>query len=234
MKILRNAAITAAAFALTQAASATVITYRYTGVTESSSIAGTANTFGGSFSYDTAYLPAYTVDNGGGSFFSDYESIGHVTFSSGSFSFDSDDWLLDRMSVGVSDNQIDASSDTDDVVIYGLNTVFPINDLLTSISMSFWDQTGNALASADWPTNNAFSKFIPLASGDATRGTLFYFQGVDGDLSFIGHFNSLSEAVGPAPSAVPEPAAWAMFIGGFCLIGGALRHRRQKLTVSYG
>ncbi|WP_253717404.1 PEPxxWA-CTERM sorting domain-containing protein [Sphingomonas sp. AP4-R1] len=31
---------------------------------------------------------------------------------------------------------------------------------------------------------------------------------------------------GGAPAAVPEPASWAMFIGGFGLIGGALRRRR--------
>jgi hypothetical protein len=34
------------------------------------------------------------------------------------------------------------------------------------------------------------------------------------------------------PSAVPEPATWAMFIGGFGLIGGAMR-RRQKVSVSF-
>jgi hypothetical protein len=34
------------------------------------------------------------------------------------------------------------------------------------------------------------------------------------------------------PSAVPEPASWAMFIGGFGLIGGAMR-RRQRGNVRF-
>ncbi len=34
--------------------------------------------------------------------------------------------------------------------------------------------------------------------------------------------------------AVPEPAAWAMMIGGFGLVGASLRRRRTKVTVSYG
>jgi hypothetical protein len=35
------------------------------------------------------------------------------------------------------------------------------------------------------------------------------------------------------PSAVPEPAAWALLIGGFGLMGGALRARRRRTTVVY-
>jgi hypothetical protein len=35
------------------------------------------------------------------------------------------------------------------------------------------------------------------------------------------------------PSAVPEPATWAMFIGGFGLVGGALRRRRVQTTVAF-
>jgi hypothetical protein len=35
----------------------------------------------------------------------------------------------------------------------------------------------------------------------------------------------------PSPSAVPEPASWAMMIGGFALLGGALRGRRNGLPL---
>jgi hypothetical protein len=38
--------------------------------------------------------------------------------------------------------------------------------------------------------------------------------------------------VGQAAAAVPEPATWAMFIGGFGLIGGAMR-RRQRVAVRF-
>jgi hypothetical protein len=33
-----------------------------------------------------------------------------------------------------------------------------------------------------------------------------------------------------APAAVPEPASWAMMLGGFGLVGGALRRRRTTLA----
>lgn len=39
------------------------------------------------------------------------------------------------------------------------------------------------------------------------------------------------EAIAAAPNAaVPEPASWALMIGGFGLVGGALRRQRQALA----
>ncbi len=35
------------------------------------------------------------------------------------------------------------------------------------------------------------------------------------------------------PGAVPEPATWAMMIGGFGAIGGTMRYRRRKTSVSF-
>ncbi len=35
------------------------------------------------------------------------------------------------------------------------------------------------------------------------------------------------------PGAVPEPATWAMMIGGFGMIGASLRNRRRKSAVSF-
>lgn len=32
---------------------------------------------------------------------------------------------------------------------------------------------------------------------------------------------------------VPEPASWALMVGGFALVGGALRHRRKSPSVGY-
>jgi hypothetical protein len=37
------------------------------------------------------------------------------------------------------------------------------------------------------------------------------------------------DAITRAPAAVPEPASWAMMLGGFGMIGGALRSRRKAL-----
>ena len=36
------------------------------------------------------------------------------------------------------------------------------------------------------------------------------------------------------PSGVPEPAAWAMMIGGFGLVGSSLRYRRRSTRVAFG
>ena len=35
------------------------------------------------------------------------------------------------------------------------------------------------------------------------------------------------------PAGVPEPAAWALMIAGFGLVGGAMRGRRQATSVTY-
>jgi hypothetical protein len=42
--------------------------------------------------------------------------------------------------------------------------------------------------------------------------------------------DDLSLSTTTAQSVVPEPATWAMFIGGFGLVGGALRRRRDTVV----
>ena len=42
-----------------------------------------------------------------------------------------------------------------------------------------------------------------------------------------------SAVAGGGSGAVPEPATWAMMIGGFGAIGGAMRYRRRKTSVSF-
>ncbi len=37
----------------------------------------------------------------------------------------------------------------------------------------------------------------------------------------------------PTPNGVPEPAAWAMMLGGFGLVGSAMRRRRTHVAVTY-
>ncbi len=50
---------------------------------------------------------------------------------------------------------------------------------------------------------------------------------VDVDVAYFRTF-----AVNPAVQAVPEPATWAMMIGGFGAIGGTMRYRRRNTGVS--
>jgi hypothetical protein len=57
----------------------------------------------------------------------------------------------------------------------------------------------------------------------------------DGSVAPDGVWNSGSITFTYTPSgagAVPEPATWAMMIGGFGMVGGAMR-RRQKVSVRY-
>lgn len=44
--------------------------------------------------------------------------------------------------------------------------------------------------------------------------------------------NVVAQAVSLA-APVPEPATWALMLGGFGILGGALRRRRQSVTVTY-
>ncbi|KQS04035.1 hypothetical protein ASG11_07050 [Sphingomonas sp. Leaf357] len=64
---------------------------------------------------------------------------------------------------------------------------------------------------------------------------LEYFDSfVDGELpDSIWNNGTVTFTYSPAASAVPEPATWAMMIGGFGMVGGALRSRRRKTTVSF-
>jgi hypothetical protein len=59
--------------------------------------------------------------------------------------------------------------------------------------------------------------------------TLGAFEAVGFGLSNLGNVNDDSTGVqfSVATSAVPEPATWAMMIGGFGLIGGSMRMRRR-------
>jgi len=34
----------------------------------------------------------------------------------------------------------------------------------------------------------------------------------------------------PTPGAVPEPGTWAMFLGGFGLMGAAIRRRKRQAS----
>ncbi|MBY0521352.1 MAG: DUF4394 domain-containing protein [Sphingomonas sp.] len=52
-----------------------------------------------------------------------------------------------------------------------------------------------------------------------------------GALSLVGRTNESVFGIAIAPT-VPEPATWAMMIGGFGIIGGALRRRRANVAVA--
>lgn len=64
-------------------------------------------------------------------------------------------------------------------------------------------------------------------------GGSFAIRWTDRDVSGSDHglaIDDLTLTAALVPSAVPEPAAWALLIGGFGLAGGALRRRTVKLA----
>jgi hypothetical protein len=96
------------------------------------------------------------------------------------------------------------------------------------------DQGGGVLASFTgsqvWsPANGnqtmtATNRLVRLDFGGATKNSV-------GGLRFLSTNNAF-EVDNIAVAAVPEPATWAMMIGGFGLIGAAAR-RRARTTIAY-
>ena len=78
--------------------------------------------------------------------------------------------------------------------------------------------SGSAIASTLTFANSTF------ASLGLTQGTYAYTSRSDSITVTIGQ--------GAVSGAVPEPAAWAMMIGGFGLIGGTMRRRRTTLRLA--
>lgn len=82
----------------------------------------------------------------------------------------------------------------------------------------------NAYAGGDFVYTNAGDSL------DAITGRPWEdIHGLYGDVQFQAEFS----AGATAGAGVPEPAAWAMLIGGFGLAGGALRRRRARTAVRF-
>ena len=88
-------------------------------------------------------------------------------------------------------------------------------------------------------TGNAFTVVVPLSAllqstfAPETYGfNLWPRIGTGGGNAQISDFSPNNAMLSVQPSAVPEPSAWALMIGGFGLVGGTLRKRRRVATVS--
>ncbi len=68
----------------------------------------------------------------------------------------------------------------------------------------------------------------------AIVGTNTFFVSGTGSGSYSGTVAFTPAGGGGTPGAVPEPATWAMLIGGFGAVGGVMRRRRNtRVSVSY-
>lgn len=115
-----------------------------------------------------------------------------------------------------------------------VNTIFgaPTSSFINRGSVSFGPgmQYGSFPTETTIPYSNSFN-FIGLLATSNGRNYYGYAFTTDSVLNSYA-FETAPDTAITASSAVPEPASWAMLIGGFGVIGGALRSRR-KITVQY-
>ena len=82
-------------------------------------------------------------------------------------------------------------------------------------------------------TQNSYDFTAIIQNPGAAAPELIMMSYVNGgDTAYTTQTKTLQVTNG-APAAVPEPSSWAMMIGGFGLIGAALR-RRRKVAAAFG
>jgi hypothetical protein len=104
------------------------------------------------------------------------------------------------------------------------------------INISFEDATDINFTEA---TLNGLALQITNGAPVATAITLSQIFSAGGTNTLIikglaGSNASYSGTVNYTVSPVPEPATWAMMIGGFGLVGGAMRRRTRNVAVAFG
>ena len=81
------------------------------------------------------------------------------------------------------------------------------------------------------PVTLSYSYVVNLGGGTPFQNPTYTFPLRLEDLSAMP--SNVYARFALASGAVPEPATWAMMIGGFGAIGGAMRYRRRKVSVSF-
>lgn len=118
--------------------------------------------------------------------------------------------------------------DTDEADLNGTYRIFD------AASTVFQNAPGDPIPSGDYRpnNNNLFANFNGLAA--AGNYTLTVRDRLATDSGRLGSFQ-LQITTDAMTAAVPEPATWAMMIGGFGMVGGSIRaaRRKQKVSVSH-
>jgi hypothetical protein len=76
------------------------------------------------------------------------------------------------------------------------------------------------------PTNNPDSfDFVALSFNGTAHSVV-----IAGGASQFGWDDITFGSLTPGGGSVPAPASWALMLGGFGLVGGAIRHRRTSVA----
>jgi hypothetical protein len=118
---------------------------------------------------------------------------------------------------------------------------------LVQIALTFTDGEGvQTIELPNWPTASTFVGFVssdgiqslsvqmngfPLPDWMTPEEAANYFQWPTANNIILGQ--SPQDPPPPVEGSVPEPASWALMLGGFGLVGAALRGRRRSV-VSFG
>ena len=88
----------------------------------------------------------------------------------------------------------------------------------------------DSLTPVNFSNGENFLGFRALVGDDAYYGFVFTTNGM---LNGYGFETSANTVITATTAAVPEPATWAMMIGGFAFAGSVLRRRRSATAVAY-
>ncbi len=124
----------------------------------------------------------------------------------------------DFLSFQNTDGGISADLTTSGVTAFGFQYASYVAGGAATVSVN--GGAPSAISVTGTPSFIGFTSTTPI-----TNLTILFPEGYSFDLTSVSYGAAL-------PGAVPESATWAMFIGGFGLIGAATR-RRQRMTVRF-
>lgn len=199
-----------ASVAAAGSANATLLELDFSGETAVTP-AGAAATFSGSILFETGTANFHSGSTAN-SDLQYYHNIVSMTVTSGSFTNTIIPTSLDQGQLQMEDSYNGNAQDHVAFEIFLPSGGYQILSLYGPFS---------AITSSDIPTSMNIAGFTDIAAFNVHE---------ESGVELTGHVTSLS--ISPYLPAVPEPATWALFLGGFGLVGAAMR-RRPSVAVRF-